>query len=170
MPQDNEMVDIVDKNCKIIGTSLKREAHKKGLLHATVIAAVINKRGDWLLVTQSKNRQEPGKYVCPMGGHVAHGETFEDALKREMKEELGVDDFKYRLKGKFIYNVFVCNRQENHYFIVYEVYSDTKPCLSHEASGYKYFSVKELKSEITHHKELYGNSFLAVLDHLYPSL
>jgi len=168
MTSIDEIVDVVDEQCAIVGTISKKEAHRKGLLHPTVIAEVINKKGEWLLVTQAKDRQEPGKYVSPMGGHVTHNETFEMALKREMKEELGMTQFDFKYVGKFIYNVFVNNQQENHFFIVYEVYTEDKPRLSHEASEYKYFSVEKLKSELKNNKEIFGISFLSVLTNLYP--
>lgn len=167
---DNELVDIVDRDCNIIDKTTKDEAHRKGLLHPTVIAEVINSKKEWLLVTQSQHKQEPGKFISPMGGHVTHGESFEEALKREMSEELGMTDFSYKDKGRFIYNVFVKNKQENHYFIVYEVFSDNIPKLSEESSEYRYFTVENLKRELKENSQIFGNSFLSVLENLYPEL
>lgn len=81
---DDEQVDIVDENNTVLYQTSKQEAHEKGLLHQCVIAEVVNKNGEMLLVKQSVTKQEPGKYVSPMGGHVRSGETLDDALKREM--------------------------------------------------------------------------------------
>ncbi len=55
-----EYVDIVDKDVKVIGKAPKVEAHKKGLLHPTVIAEVINSKGEWLLVKQASHKQDAG--------------------------------------------------------------------------------------------------------------
>lgn len=167
---DSEIVDIVDENCKVIDKLLKTEAHKKGLLHPTVISEVIDKNGRWLLVSQAKDKQEPDKFVSPMGGHVAHGETFEEAVRRELFEELGVKKAKFRYKGKFIYDVFVKNRQENHYFIVYETYFDGKPKLGLESAEYSYFTINELKKELKSNPKMFGYAFHAVVKNLYPEL
>lgn len=168
MKIDTEIVDIIDSDCKIIGTKLKSEAHQKGLLHATVISEVIDSKSRFLLVSQAKDRQEPGKFVSPMGGHVSHGETFEDAVKREMFEELGLINPKFHYKGRFIYNVFVRNRQENHYFIVYETFFNGKPKLGSESVDYRYFTVEELKKELKFNRSIFGNAYLAVVKNLYP--
>ncbi len=168
MKADTEVVDIIDNDCKIIDTMLKSEAHQKGLLHATVISEVIDNKGRFLLVSQAKDRQEPGKYVSPMGGHVSHGETFEDAVKREMFEELGIKNPKFQYKGRFIYNVFVRNRQENHYFLVYETFFDEKPKLGPESVDYRYFTLKELIKELKFNQKIFGKAYLAVVKNLYP--
>ena len=53
----------------------------------TVGALILNPKGQILLV---KSYKWPGKYTIP-GGHIEVGETVEEALKREVKEEVGLD-------------------------------------------------------------------------------
>lgn len=54
-------------------------------------AFIINSKGEVLLCKRSKNaRNEKGKWEAP-GGQVHFGETREQAIKREIKEELGVE-------------------------------------------------------------------------------
>lgn len=54
-------------------------------------AFIINSKGEILLCKRSmKARNEKGKWEAP-GGQVHFGETREQAIKREIKEELGVD-------------------------------------------------------------------------------
>ncbi len=169
MAQD-ELVDIIDKNENFLEVLLKREAHEKGLLHKCVIANVIDSQGKWLLTRPSKNRQDQGQYVSPMGGHVSAGETETDALKRELMEELGLSDFKYEFAGKAIFDRHVIGRHENHFFIVYKVYSDAKPILSHEAESCKYFTETELKKELKENPQLFGDAFHFVVKNIYPNL
>lgn len=54
---------------------------------ATVGALVVNPQGDVLIVRSSKWKN---KFTVP-GGHVELGERAEDAIKREVKEETGLD-------------------------------------------------------------------------------
>ncbi len=54
---------------------------------ATVGALVVNPKGDVLIVRSSKWQE---KYTVP-GGHIELGERAEDAIKREVKEETGLD-------------------------------------------------------------------------------
>lgn len=95
-----EYVDIVDESDKVIGKISKQEAHEKGLLHRTVIAEIINSSGEWVLVKQSSYKQDSGQFVSPVGGHVLSGESEDDAIKREAKEEFGIEGFEFKLKGK----------------------------------------------------------------------
>ena len=124
MSQD-ELVDIIDENLNFVRVVTKREAHEKGFLHKCVIANVIDSKGRWLLTRPSKNRQDPGQYVSPMGGHVSAEEADIEALKRELMEELGLQDFKYEFAGKAIFDRQVIGRHENHIFILYKSYSMT---------------------------------------------
>lgn len=55
-----------------------------------VVAAVV-RRDDTLLITRRPDRPgHPGQWEFP-GGKVEPGETEEDALRRELREELGCD-------------------------------------------------------------------------------
>jgi len=54
---------------------------------ATVGALVVNDKGEVLIVRSNK---WGAKYTVP-GGHIELGERAEDAIKREVKEETGLD-------------------------------------------------------------------------------
>lgn len=154
-----ERVDIVNEKDEVLYDVFKHEAHEKGLLHRTVISEVINSDGNWLFVKQASDRQDAGQYVSPVGGHVKAGETEDDALKREANEELGLKDFEFKLVGKVIFNRHILGRQENHYFVLYEISSDANPVLNHESESCKYFTMKELKKELSKNPQLFGDAF-----------
>ncbi|MBI5221006.1 MAG: NUDIX domain-containing protein [Candidatus Liptonbacteria bacterium] len=134
---DSDTLDIVDEQDRVLYQTSRGEAHAKGLLHRTTISEIRDSQGWWLMVKQSSGRQDAGQYVLPVGGHVHTGETEDEALKRETEEECGLSDFKYKLIGKAIFNRFICNRQENHYFILYEIYSDEELKPNEESVNYK---------------------------------
>lgn len=110
----SEIVDVVDEEGKVLYQVDKKIAHQKGLLHKTVITEVINPKGKFLLIKPYNHKQDAGQYVSPVGGHVTAGETYEEALKREIKEEIGIDHSTFKFKGKAIFNRHVLGRHENH--------------------------------------------------------
>lgn len=169
--EEIELVDAVDEQGNTLEVVPKQEAHKKGLLHKTVISEVLDSKGRWLLVRQSKNRQDAGQYVSPVGGHVKARETEIEALKREADEELGLQgDFKYEYVDRAIFNRQVLGRQENHFFIMYKIYSDEEPKLNHESESCKYFTEEELKNDIKQNPKLFGDAFLFVVKEFFPHL
>lgn len=165
-----EYVDIVNKLDEVVGKASKQKAHERGLLHRTVIAEVIGADGKWTLVQQSTDRQDAGQFVSPVGGHVESGETEELALRREAREEYGLAGIHYRLVGKKIFSREVLNRKENHYFILYEIYSDEKPVLNHESVGYERFSNDQLRKELKKNPQKFGDAFRFVVATFYPDL
>ena len=165
-----EIVDVVDDNLNILYQVSKTEAHEKGLLHKCVIAEIIDSKGKIMLIKPYSYKQDAGQYISPVGGHIIAGETDEDALKREVKEEVGISNFTYKLKGKAIFDRHVLGRYENHYFIVYELFTDEKPRLGDEAEFYKYFTKTNLKKEIKNNKNDFGAAYFFVVNNFYKDL
>lgn len=169
MSQD-EIVDIVDEQDKTLYQASKFEARQKGLLHRTVISEVKDSQGRWMFVKQSSDRQDAGQYVSPVGGHVQAGESNEDALKREALEEIGVKDFDFKFIGKIIYSREVLGRKENHYFILYELFTDGKPMIGPEMDDFIYLTDDELKSELKNHPEKFGAPMHLLFKEFYRAL
>ncbi len=89
----DEELDIVDVDNKIIGKALRSECHSNpSLRHKTVHILVFNESMDILLQKRAANKNiQPGKWDSSVGGHLALGESFEKAAKRELLEELGLE-------------------------------------------------------------------------------
>lgn len=167
MSQD-ELLDIIDEEGNKIKIATKRDAHTAGLLHKTVIGQIIDSNGRWLLVEQSKGRQDPGQYVSPVGGHVSAGETEIEALRREASEEVGLmGDFEYDYVGRSIFNRNVLGRQENHLFVMYKIYSDLEPRLNSESASCKYYIEDELFYDIKNNPHFFGDSFHFVVKNFF---
>ena len=76
----DEQVDIVNEQDEVLYSTSKQKAHEKGLLHRTVIAEVVDSKGNFLLVKQSFLKQDSGQFVSPVGGHVQAGESTDQAI------------------------------------------------------------------------------------------
>jgi len=76
---------------------------------ATVGALVVNPKGEVLIVRSSKWAD---KHTVP-GGHIELGELAEDAIRREVKEETGleVDVVKLLLVQQAVYPKFYCKHE-----------------------------------------------------------
>ncbi len=167
----DELLDIVNNEGEVVGSTMKSIAHKKGLLHQTVIAEVIDKDRTWTLVKQSESKQDTGQYVSAIGGHVISGESVIHALKREAREEYGLSgNFEFKLIGKNVYNRVIKGNRENHLFIIYEIYTNKKPILDKESVSYKRFAEKDLATELKIHPEKFGPPFLFLINTFYPKL
>lgn len=166
-----EKVDIVDENLKVLYQTTKQHAHDNGLLHPTVIAEVVNSKGEWLLVKQAGHKQDPGQFVSPVGGHVSSGEKFEDALKREAAEEIGLTGyFEYKYFGKAIYERKWKVGSEAHYFIVYKIKDDKEPVLNDESVEYRWFKTEEIKRFLKEKPEMFGYAFHFVAENFFADL
>lgn len=106
-----------------------------------------------------------------MGGHVTAGESNEQALRREAEEELGLTgNYKFELAGKAIFNRQILGRKENHYFIVFKIFSDDVPKLNHESVDFRYFTEDEIRQELKSHPEIFGGGFHFVVKSIFPHL
>lgn len=109
------------------------------------VDGIIFKSGKVLLVKQA-HYPFIGSWVIP-GGHVEYGERVEEAIKREMKEELGVS-----VKIKKLFGVYSDPKRDPRYHTASAVYllekGKGKIYLNKESSEFKYFSLKNLPKKI----------------------
>lgn len=164
-----EQVDIVNENLQVIGSTSKEEAHDQGLLHKTVVAEVINSKGEMLLVRQSAHKQDPGQFVSPVGGHVAAGESNDQALVREAEEEIGIKGFKYKHLGNLIFDRVTRGKRENHFFIIYEIHADITPILNDESDDYRWFSKEKIVERMRKENCIFGDAFIPIWEKFYMS-
>ena len=89
-----EYFDLIDDATgEIIGRATRRQCHgNPKLLHRSVRVAVYHPDGRSLLLQKRSPDKDifPGRWDMAVGGHVDSGETPDQAVVREMTEELGV--------------------------------------------------------------------------------
>lgn len=98
MQHDNsqEIFPVVDATGRVVGRATRGECHGGSmLLHPVVHLHVFNSRGELYLQRRPLWKDiQPGHWDTAVGGHVDYGETIEEALRREVREELGIVDFR----------------------------------------------------------------------------
>lgn len=88
-----ELVDIVDDDDNVIATVTRKEMRAGRLQHRSVGIAVLSSDGRLLIHRRSFDKDVwPGWWDIAAGGVVASGETYEDAARRELHEEIGLTD------------------------------------------------------------------------------
>lgn len=170
MNAPDEQLDIINEQNEVIGTTGKSIAHKDGLLHRIVIGEMVNSKGEYCFVKQAGNRQDPGTFVSPIGGHVGAGESIDDALIRECQEECGFAPTKFQFVGQTIYNREVIGRKENHLFLVYKISTDLDPVLNHESVEFNWFSIKEIQSLLKSSPDTFGDAWHHVFKRIFPEI
>ena len=101
-----EYFDIYDEAGNRIGRALRSECHgNPALLHHTSHVVIFHPDGERLLLQKrSRNKDiQPGKWDTSVGGHVDYGESIEEALLREAREELGLHDIKPRPLFRYVF-------------------------------------------------------------------
>ncbi|MEY2402162.1 MAG: hypothetical protein QOJ08_2273 [Ilumatobacteraceae bacterium] len=99
-----ELVDIVDDDDNVIATVTRSEMRAGRLQHRSVGIAVMSTDGRLLIHRRSAAKDIwPGWWDIAAGGVVASGETYEDAARRELAEELGVTDARIEYIGRSHY-------------------------------------------------------------------
>ena len=91
----NEWLPLVDADGHVVGKATRGECHGGAkLLHPVVHLHVWNSRGELYLQHRPAWKDiQPDKWDTAVGGHVDLGEDIATALRREVKEELGLTDF-----------------------------------------------------------------------------
>ena len=145
MNQDNmeEMFPVVDEEGNITGAASRGECHSGSkLLHPVVHLHLFNSKGELYLQRRPLWKDiQPGKWDTAVGGHVDLGESVEMALRREVREELGVTDF---VPETLTHYIFESARERELVFVHKTVYDgEVKP--SDELDGGRFWSLDEIR-------------------------
>ena len=119
---DEEWFPLVDEAGNIVGRATRRECHDGSKrLHPVVHLHIYNKDGDLFLQKRSLTKDiQPGKWDTAVGGHVDYGESIEEALRREAREELGIEGFEAELMARYVFESSIEKELVHTYRTVYE--------------------------------------------------
>ena len=90
-----EYFPLVSADGEVLGKVSRMECHSGShLLHPVVHLHVFSSAGDLYLQRRAMHKDLlPGYWDTAVGGHVLYGERIEQALMREVEEEIGIVDF-----------------------------------------------------------------------------
>jgi isopentenyldiphosphate isomerase len=162
-----EYFPIVTEEGEVTGKATRKECHSGSfLLHPVVHLHVFNSRGEIYLQKRALNKDiQPDKWDTSVGGHVEYGEEVMDALKREVREELGIKVFQpaFIIRYKFI------SKQEaelvNCFYTIYDGLITPDPIEISEGKFWKPTDIESYfeKNVFTPNFEYEYNTFLKVL-------
>lgn len=88
----DELVDVVDEHDGVLATVTRRQMRAERLRHRAVYVAVTSGDGRLLVHRRSDAKDLwPGRWDTVVGGVVGAGESWDDAARRELAEEVGVE-------------------------------------------------------------------------------
>lgn len=143
---DKEIFPIVNEAGMVVGCATRGECHSGiKILHPVVHLHLFNSKGDLFLQKRPIWKDiQPGKWDTAVGGHVEYGEEVEDALMREAKEELGINDFIHEKVGCY---VFESTKERELVYSFMTIY-DGKILTTEELDGGRFWSKEEILNNL----------------------
>ncbi|MDR2692004.1 MAG: NUDIX domain-containing protein [Dysgonamonadaceae bacterium] len=145
MPE--EIFPLIDESGRVTGQATRSECHSGSkVLHPVVHLHVFNSQENLLLQKRAMNKDiQPGKWDTSVGGHVNYGESVEDALYREVREELGMENF----IPKFLQScVFESDVEKELVYSYKTVYDGLFKFEKKEIDQIRFWSIPEIKNNL----------------------
>ena len=133
---------VVDETGRVVGCATRGECHDgRRLLHPVVHLHLFNSRGELYLQKRPLWKDiQPGRWDTAVGGHVDYGETPDEALRREVREELGVTEFTPERLTQYIFDSV---RERELVYVNRTVY-DGPVTPSDETDGGRFWTIGEI--------------------------
>ncbi len=145
------MFPLVDEAGNLIGSATRGECHSGSmLLHPVVHLHVFNSQGQLYLQKRPAWKDiQPDKWDTAVGGHIDLGESVPQALKREAKEEIGIEGFQATPYPIYVFQ----SKRERELVCPFRCTWDEPLHPSVETDGGRWWTMEEIK-------EAYGHDIL----------
>lgn len=140
-----EYLDLYDKNGNKTGkTMIRGQEVPEGCFFNIVTCFIRNKEGKYLMQKTSKQK---GSLYATTGGHVSAGQTFIEAMIRELKEEIGVNVEENEL---IFIDKYIKNNQAvfNIYYLEKEIDIDRCKLQEEEVEAVYWMTEEEIQEKI----------------------
>lgn len=148
MRSDNnsEIFPIVDEEGNTIGRATRGECHSGSkLLHPVVHLHLFDSKGRIYLQQRPMWKDiQPGRWDTAVGGHIDYGESVDEALVREVREELGIETFEPRFLLRYNFESECEREQVNVFTAVYD--GTVHP--SDELDGGRFWTIDEVQEAV----------------------
>ena len=153
------LVDVVDKNDKVLKTIDRGSATNSDILRVTGIF-IINEKNEILLQLRSpKSYRYPLHWDCSGGGHVDAGEEYITCAHRELYEETGI-----KTKLIFLSKHYIELDDGRKHFIAFfkGKYNKEMKIDPNEVSKVKFFSTEDIKKIIDGGEKIHPECLFAL--------
>ncbi|MFA5126767.1 MAG: NUDIX domain-containing protein [Patescibacteria group bacterium] len=145
---------IVDKNDNIVGYKDFSDMKKEDIYRVSALW-LTNSKGEVLLAKRAYNKKHhPGKWGPAVAGTIEKGETYGSNIKKEAKEEIGLDGIEFIKGPKTFYNNDFFHFTQ-WYTVVVDRGIDDFFIDNNEVAEIKWFSKKEINKKIEEDPEFF---------------
>jgi isopentenyl-diphosphate delta-isomerase len=165
-----ERVIFVDENNQPIGAGTRQEAWAKGI-HLRLVRLIIKDENGRILVQHRAGtvKANPNCWTNSASGHVDEDETWDQAVRREMKEEIGIST-ELNFVGEFLFTDDIGDKKIRQFTRCYEgiIDSSTQFQLQEsEVSEVKWYDIDELKNLMQQTPEMFTPAFRENINKFY---
>ena len=142
-----EWFPLVNETGETIGKATRQECHSGSKqLHPVIHLHIFNDNGDLYLQKRSMAKDiQPGKWDTAVGGHIDYGETVEEALHREVREELGITEFTPEFITSYVFESAIEKELVNTFRTTYNgIITPDKE----ELDGGRFWPLEEIKANL----------------------
>jgi isopentenyldiphosphate isomerase len=147
-PYSEELFPVVDENGNTIGQAPRSVCHDgiSMLLHPVVHLHLFNTSDELFLQKRAITKDiQPGKWDTSVGGHVSPEESIEEALAREVQEELGLTNYSPLFLSRYVWN----SPREKELVNSFSAVSDEIPVVNKdEIEEGRYWTLAEIRKHI----------------------
>ena len=139
---NQELLPLVDEEGRVIGSATRGQCHDGSkLLHPVVHLHVFDSEGRLYLQQRPLWKDiQPGKWDTAVGGHVDYGENIDDALLREVREELGIEGFVPEFLMRYVFE----SERDRELVHVYRTTYDGDISPTAELDGGRFWTLDEI--------------------------
>ena len=161
-----EKVVLVTENDEVLGLMEKQQAHINGLLHRAFSVFLFNSKGEMLLQKRATEKyHSPNQWTNACCSHPRANETYEEAAKRRLKEELGIEAMELTPKFHFINKADVGGNLWEHELdhVFTGTYNGDFSLNEEEVSEIRYITMQALDQEMESNPENFTEWFKIIL-------